>query len=915
MSSFLESILDDFSNWKTEPEKCIFVLPSKRAGFFLKTLMAQKADKTLLAPRIHSVESFVEDISGMRYATSTKLMFSLYEAYLEQEGFEKDSFYDFAKWGRMLLQDFNELDRYLVDTADFFNYLGSIQEIRHWTVDGSSTPMIDQRVRFWKSLQGIYEGFRHKLESEGLGYQGQIYRAAVGRVSSYLESKDADQHIFIGFNALNRAEEAIITTILDRGNGCIYWDADPYYLENPVHDAGLFLRKHRAKWEFLEKGPLKGLSRHFAEPKRIEITGLPKYVSQAKFCGGLLEKIQKDQNGDLGNTALVLGEESLLNPILHSLPKGLTSVNVTMGAPLKESPIAHLFDVLLEAFSGISVGGIGAKPLLKLLGNPFLYSWFLEEGFDVLRATGTLVRENRLYVTPPELERLGFPKTLQQLLSLSPAAAPRNLISGFTQLIKRLIAFYRNGSDRVALENLYQFHAIFNQLNDLSVQYPFLADLKSLQMLYDQLLEEERIDFQGEPMEGLQIMGMLESRNLDFETVIITSVNEGVLPAGKSNASFIPFDVKREFGLPTHKEKDAVYTYHFYRLLQRAKTVYICYNTEPDVLKGGEPSRFVYQLQTDPLISEHVRHSLAAPVVGPVPKIDPEIPKGTSLLGLIKKKAAEGFSPTSLSQFIEDPLIFYKKHLLGIRETDQLEESVAANTFGTVMHEALELLYQPLVGEVLKPSHLNGLKGDAPSILKKAFQKLYLKGAEVRGKNLIALQVMNKYLEMFFQVEEQRIRRQEVRILGVEKKLTRQLEIPGIPEKVLLKGTVDRMEEVDGLLQIIDYKTGRVEPRDLRIKEWDSLYGDPKKSKAFQVLCYSWLFQDHTAIPETGIRAGVFSFKNINAGFQWYGLHMAGRDYEESISRAVLTKFGSTLQSLIQEIFNPDIPFAPVEGS
>ena len=911
MQSFLESVLDDFPDWKTAPESCTFVLPGKRAGFFLKTLMARKAGRTLLAPEILSIESFVEQVSGLRYATSTKLLFSLYEAFLEQKGVEPESFHDFSKWGQMLLQDFNEIDRYLVDPEAFFSYLGSLQEIRHWTLDGSSTPMIDKRIRFWKSLGPIYHRFRDKLASEGLGYQGQVYRAAAGRIGSYVEEDPSRIHIFMGFNALSKAEEAILQEILGEGNAHIYWDADPYYLDNPVHDAGLFIRKHQMSWSCLQKEPLKGISDLFTSSKHIQITGLPKSVSQAKYCGTLVEEILKRGDGTIGHTALVLGDETLMNPILHSLPESLDAVNVTMGYPLKDSPVAQLFHLLFEAFAGATKYGLPVKQVLLVLSHPFLQGWLASQGFSSRDIAAQLVRENTFYLQAADFEEYALPPGIRELLSLVPAPGPADLIHRFIKLLERLRPAYQEGRDAVSLEYLHHFHVLFSQLLELTGQYPFVNDLKSLRILYEQLVREGRIDLEGEPLEGLQIMGMLESRCLDFESVIITSVNEGILPAGKTNASLIPYDVKKHFGLPTFKEKDAVYTYHFYRLLQRAKNIYICYNTEPDALEGGEPSRFIHQLRNDPRLAPHIRDSLAAPRVSASPAASTVIPKSPALLDLLRQKAMEGFSPTSLSRYVENPLLFYSKGLLGIRDTEELEETVAANTFGNIIHETLETLYRPLVGRRLEQPDIAQMATEAPAELHKAFQKHFLKGSEPRGKNLIALQVMNKYLELFLQMERERVRRHDVRILGVEEKLIREFpSVPGLEFPIRLKGTVDRIEEVDGVLQVIDYKTGKVEPRHLRIQGWETLLLDPQKARAFQVLCYCWLLQERFPVSATGLKAGVYSFKNTGMGLQWFGLHTSGRNHEESITRPILAEFQGTLEALFREIFNPAIPFA-----
>ncbi len=914
MQSFLESVLDDFHGWRTHPEDCVFVLPSKRAGFFLKNLMASRAAQTMLSPRILSIESFVERIAGLRYASPVQLLFSLYEAFLEQEGVEKESFFEFSKWGTMLLQDFNEIDRYLVDTDSFFEYLGSIQEIRQWTLDGSSTPMIDRRVRFWKALKPIYHRLRERLASEGLGYQGQVYREAVDALPHYLEQHTGITHVFLGFNALNRAEETIIQKVLESGDHHIYWDADPHYLDNPQHDAGLFMRKHLRSWNALKNSDLKGLSRYFRKAKSISITGLPKAVSQAKFCGQLLEKIQQEDGDALSKTALILGEESLLNPVLHSLPSSLKGVNVTMGYPLKDTPLAHLFEVLFELLLRRTPQGLPVKEFLRALSHPFLQGWFQMAGADPAQISAKLIRENTFYLRWEALDQMPFPLQWKQLYPRESSQSPQDLIQGFIALIEALKPAYTQEKNGLGLEYLHHFHLLFNQLDELCRLYPFVNEVKALRMLYGQLLEEGRIDFQGEPLQGLQVMGMLESRNLDFETVIITSVNEGILPSGKSQNSFIPFDVKREFGLPTYKEKDAVYTYHFYRILQRARRIYITYNTEPDVLEGGEPSRFIHQLLNDPLLEPCIRHSLASPEAGTVPVLKTTIAKSVPLLKRIQEKALDGLSPTSLSQYIADPLSFYRKSLLGIQESDTLEETIAANTFGTVIHESLESLYEPLVGEILTREHLEHLRASAPDELQKAFQKNYLKGGQAKGKNLIALRVMQTYLELFLRMEEKRIGKHEVRLLGVEQRLRREITgIPGQNTPIWLKGTVDRIEAVDGQLHIIDYKTGKVAPSDLRIRDWEDLRTNPAKSKAFQVLCYGWLVQGQPAYANSGFRAGVFSFKNMGSGFQWFGEYQGARACEEEITTGVLERFQASLRALVGEIFNPQIPLTQSE--
>ncbi len=906
MQSFLDSVLDDLPEWQSDPSSFVFVLPSKRAGFFLKTRMAERATSTFLSPPIWSIEDFVAEISGLRYAGTLHLLFRLYEACLDQDGVAQESFADFTKWGQTLLQDFNEADRYLVDTDRLFDTLAALNEIRNWTPDGSSTPMMDRQIAFWKNLAPIYSRFRTNLAVEGLAYQGMAYRAAASQLTAYAEARENIRYIFIGFNALNTAEDRIIQQLLEKPGSRIYWDADPHYIDNPVHDAGHFMRKHLRDWPSLSEG-LAGIQNHFARPRSIRMVGIPKSVAQAKYCGSLLGELYADDPARMENTALVLGDEALLTPVLHALPAGIPAVNITMSYPIRHSPMAQLFDLLLEMRIRRTPEGWRVPQLLVLIAHPYLQSWFREMGFDPAQGRAYLIRENLYYANADTLEAMGLPGIARELLLPSPGGNPRTHAKNLEQLTLALKPVYQKAGDPLQLEYLFHFNQLFNQLIQHTGAYPFVSDLKSLQLLYRQLLADEKVDFEGQPLSGLQVMGMLESRNLDFDTVIITSVNEGILPSGKSNASFIPFDVKREFGMPTYKEKDAVYTYHFYRLLQRARRVVICYNTEAEVIEGGEPSRFINQLRTDPLLGPQTEMAFAVPETGSDRPGELRIAKGPELVERLREMASSGFSPTSLSRFIADPLLFYQRNVLGLEESEELEETVAANTFGTVLHDALEALFRPLEGAFLDRENLAELQSRSDDAIESAFRKNYLRDGKARGKNLIALQVLRQHLKHYLSSEVTRAEKHRIRILGVEKKFRRELSVPGLEHPVTLKGTVDRIEEVDGQVRIVDYKTGKVSPAELRISEWESLRTEPDRAKAFQVLCYALLYNGDSGILPG--KAGVVSFKNLGEGYQWFGVRTAPRQTEEQIQADTLSAFREVLHELLLEVFNPAIPF------
>jgi hypothetical protein len=444
-------------------------------------------------------------------------------------------------------------------------------------------------------------------------------------------------------------------------------------------------------------------------------------------------------------------------------------------------------------------------------------------------------------------------------------------------------------------------------------QYSFANDLKSLESLYSEIIRNETLDFQGEPLEGLQIMGMLESRVLDFETVILTSVNEGILPSGKSNNSFIPFDLKKYYKLPTYKEKDAVYTYHFYRLLQRAKNIYLLYNTEPDVLEGGEKSRLLTQLLTDENKLGDITEIIAAPEIKPSIKVLQTITKDDGLMELVKAHAGKGFSPTSLSNYIRNPIDFYKRNLLGIDDVLEVEETVANNTFGTIVHDTLEDLYKPYLNTYLEVSMLKEMKKKVRPLVIGHFAKSFADGDISRGKNLIAFNVVVRYVENFLKLELAEVEQHQIKILGVEENLRMDINVPGLDFPIALKGKLDRIDEKDGVFRIIDYKTGNVSSTQVEIIDWEGVIQDYNYSKAFQLLCYALMYNNIK--PIRTIEAGIISFKNLSAGLLRFAVKdkKGSRNKDSSIDQETIADFLESLKTLILEIGNSQIPFTEKE--
>ncbi|MFT6795513.1 MAG: ATP-dependent helicase/nuclease subunit B [Maribacter sp.] len=911
MRTFIDDVVDKVWDEQSSISDVVFVLPSKRAGTFLKEAISKKAGKTIFAPNVYSIEEFVENVSGLSYATNAEQVFELYTAYLQTGSYEKETFDTFLTWGETLLQDFNEVDRYLVSAEALFSNLSAIQEINHWSASSEKTALIENYLSFWKNILPIYNSFNKNLINKGVGHQGLVYRQASESLDNYLKKK-SNVHIFLGFNALNEAESRIIQTILKTTPSEIYWDIDPYFLKDHIHDAGLFIRQHKANWPYFKNIKLKGVSNYYLQKKHIEIIGVPKNVSQAKYIGNLLSKLHKDSPESLKNTALILGDETLLTPILNAVPISIPSVNITMGQKLELTPLAGLFQGFFQLHEVVNNKGWFFKDFISFITHPYCAALLSHHKIDLAAILNTIKIRNWTFVTLKEIENfIGTSHPVMQLLFSKENNTPQYFLKKCNDLVTLLKEAFIANKNNLALEQLYKFHTLFVQVKALATAYNYITNLKALKNLITQLLSKETLDFQGDPLEGLQIMGMLESRNLDFETVLLTSVNEGILPSGKSNNSFIPFDLKIAHGLPTYKEKDAVYTYHFYRLLQRAKNVYLLYNTEPDVLEGGEKSRLISQLLTEDN-RDDIIEKIASPKLQPIISSLDSITKSENLLNRIQNYSSKGFSPSSLSNYIRNPIDFYKQNLLGINDTLVVEETIAANTFGTIVHDTLEELYTPYIGIALSKDHLLEVKTKLIKTIQRNFQKTYLDGDISTGKNYLSFHVIHKYISNFIDSEVKQLEQQSIKIIALEEPMRISLDIDGIKQSITLKGKLDRIDVVDGTTRIIDYKTGKVERKNVEIMSWENLIDDYKYSKAFQLLCYAYMYAQKN--PNQQIEAGIISLKNLKEGVLLFAKKEAPRGPKQTlIDNETLSEFEVVLHNLIREINDPSIPFLEKE--
>ncbi|SHH33356.1 PD-(D/E)XK nuclease superfamily protein [Flavobacterium johnsoniae] len=912
-TSFLEKIAGVvIQNYSDRLSETTIVLPNKRAKVFLIEALKKETSKTILSPEIISIEDFVQDVASIRAIDSIELLFEFYEVYLSvTDKQHQQSFELFANWAKTLLQDFNEIDRYLLDPYHVLSYLKDIEDIKKWGIEvENKTKLLENYIDFWKLLPMYYDSLYNHLLNKSIGYQGLIYREAVNNLNHFSNTISNRNFIFAGFNALNAAEEKIVQHLLALDQAKIYWDVDQTFLNDPYHDAGLFVRRFKESWKHYKSHPFEWIVDDFSQTKNIEVIGTPKTIGQAKIAGSIIEDlINKNPSASLDKVAVVLGEENLLIPVLYSLPASVGALNITMGYSGKNNPsqilVAKFFKMHTNALSRAGNYVFYYKDVLDVLTHP------LVEPYANVNHLVRIIKENNYtFITLNKILDLNpNPSKLFSLLFQkweNGSVAVLENISAVLLLIKQSFS-NDNEEEKIAKTFVYAVFKVINKLINYYSQHKHIDNIDTLHAIYKQIIDVAEVSFEGEPLRGLQIMGVLESRVLDFDTVIVTSMNEGKFPAGKSQNSFIPYDVKKELGLPTFKEKDAIYTYHFYHLLQRAKNIYLIYNTENDGLDAGERSRFITQLEVEKKSKHNLTFDIYNPVLPTTAYQPMVIPKSDAVMERLKEIASSGFSPSALTSYIRNPIEFYFQKILRIREVEEVEENIALNTLGTIIHETLKALYDPFVEKFISESDiLNCFKLLDDEVLKQ-FKLVYKEGEIKKGRNLLAFEVAKRNVSNFLKIELESIKNGDaIKIIALEKTFERELVHPELPFPVLIKGNVDRIELRNGKIRIVDYKTGKVEKTNVILKSWNGLTQELKNDKIIQVLAYAFMYEQLAG--ETPIEVGIISFKNLKSGFLSFGFK-EDKDLEVTVSKAILNSYVEEIVLLLKEIFDLSIPF------
>ena len=910
---FLEKVADFLLKFtKQELSDTVVVFPNHRSTVFLKNYIREKKSESFWFPEMMTIDDLLVSLSGLTILDPLVIDFELYKIHRNIQGDNARSLDDFLAWAPLIQNDFSEIDYYLADAHKLFGELTAIKALEKWNL--GYEPLTDLQknyIEFFHSLGEYYNQLHDTLIANGKAYKALAYRHLAENILDKISTGLPWKHfVFAGFNALTPAEAAVIKVLKEETIVDYLIDTDRFYYEpgkdKTAHEAGGFIKKalrdlnmRAADW--VEDKLLQ-------DKKEIEIVGIPKQMGQAQFAAKKLYEWTTDQKGSHQETAVVLADEGMLMPLLSEVPvvgkdDQPIHYNVTLGYALTESPLHHLIQSWLNLLITQSQSHDKKLPindLLILLKNQvveMLHHDGLSDLIDLLK------KENSFFISKTLLKDKCTETGTEQLYDLffHRLDTPKKLL---TQSIRLLQVLQENEDSQHRIIG-FQIVLLFRVMKILTVtleEHLERLSFQSLQKILVREMQRQQISLKGEPLSGIQVMGLLETRNLDFENIIILNANEGILPKTGFQDSFIPFDLKRSYGLPLPNNKTAVFSYHLFRLMQRARRVVFTYNTEPDALGGGEPSRFILQMEHELATAnpgiKWKNSIIPVDVKGANLNTEINVERSPEVLERLNRLARHGISPSAVNAYINCPLQFYLRYVLKVNIPDNLETSVETSTFGNVIHGVLQKIYSRFKGGYIEPEILKEALKKLDSLLKEQFEIHYGQGELVYGKNRLIFKVAEEYLRRYLEKEiKSKMRR---KLVDVEKEMDQALVIDG--RNILFKGKIDRVDSLeDDSVQIIDYKTGKVEKRHMTIKDLNQLFSDASFSKALQVLSYAWLYSKKSQKTDV-MHAGLISLRATSGA-------ILNVEYEDDNFMNWITDFEAGLIELLREIFSCNQPF------
>ncbi len=924
--SFLSRIAESYSQQYGDTiHKLCFVFPNRRAGLFFRKYLAQTVSHPVFSPRIITIDQLFQELSSLKLADSTDLLFRLYEIYLQEyhsDSQKEESFDDFAFWGRMMLNDFNDVDSNLVDPDKLFTNLSDLKDIElYFSLLGEeqkesiraflrgfqqedSNIYRKKFLHLWRALLPIYKNLHSNLLANGLAYQGMLAREVVEKWK--YNTAEERRYVFVGFNALSGTERSLMKKLQDEKVADFCWDYNHLFVRDPRNRASLFMDDN------LKLFPnRKDIGIPSETMPHIHLVEIPSSTGQATYLTHILQKISEQNSIDWTRVGIVLPQERLLSSVRRAIPACVSNLNITMGEPLSNTPIyslmLHLSELQFLCKQGQNTSLFYHRPVLALLSHPFISDTIDSQILSEIRAK--IENGNMTFVSQQIFEVNGLLE-----LIFTPQTEIESTLNWVRSILIALVDIDTENPERN--EYIYQTILQTNRLADLCKQHPAIKlNTRTLLNLLLGLVKTIRIPFEGEPLAGLQIMGMLESRGMDFTKIIITDVNEDILPGHNSQQSFIPYDLRIAYGLPTPERQDAVFAYNFYRLISCAEEVWLLQDTTADDMRSGEPSRFVNQLLYQYNI-EIEKQTISIKATSQTSHPTKEVAKDehvlselqTALCPQVGEEKGKGLSASALNTYVGCPLKFYLQYIHHLREATKIDENIGDDVFGTITHSVMEELYQPFCGKTVNISDIDNMlyQVKKTDLIEKTYKLIQKKNpnAILEGKDYLPIHVMRRYLERTLDYDKHIA---PFKYISSEMKCNTRIPVDNVGN-VYLYGIIDRIDQLGEKVRIIDYKTGRAK---CKFNEMESLFSPGDESKESdhvrQTLFYCLLFSDQR--------------KENNEDFYPYIYYMRdNKDFCKEIPATedgysmIKESFEQELTKVIKEIFNKDIPFTARSG-
>lgn len=939
MKPFLYQVASLFyEKWEAEVSRLAFVFPNRRTGLFFQKYLSEVADTPLFSPTILTINDLFIQLSGKQSADRISMLFILYDIYIRQSG-STETFDEFLYWGEMLLNDFDDIDKYMANARMLFSNVTDLREIENdfdflsdeqiaairsfWSsfYPRGDTPNQQQFLAVWQVLYDLYEEFRATLAAEGKGYEGMIFREVVESMERG-ESPDLpyEQIVFVGLNALSVSEERFLAQLQKREIADFYWDYVSDKVTDPDNKASYFVSRNLKSFPSSMKLP--------PEEKvktEIEVIGIPSGIGQAKHVYTLLSDWCKEaemSSEEALRTAVILPDEHLLIPVLNAIPEQIRRINVTMGYPLAGTPVASLIEYILALQKNVRY--IDRNPLfyfrdvLPVLNHRYILSTSPEIISSLVKE---ITENNKIYISHTELEKTPLLEILFTPVT-GVEAFSDYLIKVLEELNKVMSALSDEEEEDAPqrtndLEQEFIFHyfTTVNRMKEVMKDARIEMKIDTFFRLLKRVTDTITIPFHGEPLSGLQIMGVLETRALDFDRLIILSMNEGIFPQRKAANSFIPYNLRRGFGLPTYEHQDSVWAYHFYRLIERASHVSLLYDTRSNGLQTGEVSRFVHQLHyhyevpmRDKLVVYNVSSSKTPPLA--VPKREDVMRR----LDAYRKGGSKAISASAINTYLDCPLKFYFSVVEGIREEEEVSETIESDVFGSILHKVMEELYKPFQGKMVTVDLLKAIRKDTALLtgaIARAFASEFFKTEVVRsltGQNYLIGEMIRKYVE---KILERDGKLTPFVYIESERKINGLISLSDHSE-IRLKGFIDRVDEVLDAIRIIDYKSGS---GTTTFSSIESLFNKEEKDRAkavMQVFMYCWMYAHFTENKGKTIQPGIYYVRSLFSDpFDPSVYHRIERGKSEKVEdfSGYAQAFEEGLRGCLDEIFNPEIPF------